>query len=418
MPRQLRLVLLVITAACGNDVAHTDGPIEPAGPPVYYGGVQKIINENCVECHSASADRLAPFSLATYEDARLAAVEWPISFAVTNRTMPPYYAPDDGSCQTYHDTKWLSDAEIEQLVAWTSGERLAGDPAASIAPPAPRPDLARVDHTFDIGAKAGSYLPDTVKSDDYRCFVVDGIAAERFATGAHVRPGNPTVVHHVILYTLDTAAAEADVVARDQADPGNGYACDGGPTETGATFLVGWAPGQQATIFPAGTGIRIAGGRRMVIQMHYNVANGDGGTDRTTIDLMLENQVANEALMISVRGNVDLAPGQPDVVATGTRRLPTAVPAGRVWGGAMHMHQRGIAADVSVQRSSNSCLLDLQGWSFHWQHTYWYEAPVPIAGGDTLEINCHYDTSDDTTRVTWGEATTDEMCVAYMYISR
>ncbi len=417
MPRHLALCLLVVAAACGNDVATPDAPV--AGPLAYYGGVQKIINENCVECHSDDPDRLAPFSLATYEAARLAAVEWPMAFAVMNRTMPPYYAPDDGSCQTYHDTKWLSDPEIEQLVGWINGERLEGDPAATIAPPGPKPGLARVDRTFDIGAIAGgAYLPDTVKSDDYRCFVVDGIPTERFAVGAHVHPGNLTVAHHAILYTLDSAATEAEIVARDQADPGPGYACDGGPTAEGATFLVGWVPGQQATIFPAGTGIRVAANRKMVIQMHYNVANSDGGTDRTTIDLMFENAVAKEAQMVAVRGNVDLPPRDPDAVATGTRRIPTALPSGQVWGGAMHMHQRGTGATVSVQRASNSCLLELTGWSFHWQHTYWYEAPVPVSGGDTLEINCHYDTSNDSTRVIWGEETTDEMCIAYMYISR
>jgi hypothetical protein len=62
-------------------------------------------------------------------------------------------------------------------------------------------------------------------------------------------------------------------------------------------------------------------------------------------------------------------------------------------------------------------MLDLDGWSFHWQHFYWYAAPFTINKGETLRVTCHYDTSADTTNVTWGEGTGDEMCLAYLYVS-
>src|SRR6185503_277208 len=139
----------------------------------------------------------------------------------------------------------------------------------SVAPPPPPGGLAQVDHTFDLG----SYSPNTAVSDDYECFVVDALGADKFVIGAHVHPGNLTVAHHVIVFSLD-ATAEADVLARQAAAGGGAYRCDGGPTDQGnAAFLIGWAPGNQATLFPQNTGIKIDGTRKFVVQMHYNSAN-------------------------------------------------------------------------------------------------------------------------------------------------
>lgn len=385
---------------------------------VYYGEVQRILQDNCVDCHSASADRLAPFSLATYEDAAAAARNTPMAYAVLHRTMPPYYATNDGSCQSF-TTKWLSDADLETLVAWVNGDQAQGDPAQSVTPPPPTASLPAVDATLDIGF---DYQPDRALADDYRCFVVDALGTtptERFVTGAHVRPGNLTVAHHVILFTLDSDAAEADAVARDAADPGPGFHCSaGGPVDSGATFLVGWAPGNGAQLFPTGTGIPVVGNRKMVVQMHYNLAAGDGKTDRTHIDLDLADSVTARGAMVSVRADVNLPARTPDALASGSRRLPTTLGKLRVWGAALHMHQRGIGAAVAVAGSQNACLADLDQWSFHWQHYYPYTAPVTVNGGDNLTVTCHFDTSNDASAVRWGEGSADEMCIAYLYVSQ
>ncbi|MBK7533860.1 MAG: hypothetical protein IPI49_00525 [Myxococcales bacterium] len=401
----------LVTSACGSS--------EPAAPvPVYYGEVQRILQESCVECHSDSPDRLAPFSLASYEDAVAAAQTTPIAFAVLHRTMPPYYAQNDGSCQTF-TSKWLSEEDLQTLVTWVNGERAAGDPARSLPPPTPAPPLPAVDATLDIG---GDYTPDPRVSDDYRCFVVDALgssAAEKFVTGAHVSPSNFTVAHHAILFSLDSAQAEADALARDAADPALGYRCSSsGPTESGATFLIGWAPGNQAQLFPAGTGIPVVGNRKLVVQMHYNLATSDGKPDRTRIDLDLADTVASRGAMVAVRGDVNLPARTPDATASGTRRLPTNLGKLRVWGAALHMHQRGIGAEVSVAGSQPACLAKLEQWSFHWQHYYPYVNAVPVAGGDTFSVTCHFDTSNDATPVRWGEGSADEMCLAYLYVSQ
>ncbi len=404
-------LLVLFAIGCGND--HAAEPPDPGAEPVYYGEVDRILDANCVECHSNDPDRLAPFSLEGYDAAAAAAETAGIAFAVMNRAMPPYYAKNDGTCQTFHDTKWLTDDEIDTLVRWSNGAHLAGDPQP--APPRPtQAELPQVDHTLDIGA---DYLPKG-PADDYRCFVIDPASpTDQFLTGVHVRPGNATVVHHVIVFTLNDAAAQTAIEAADAADPGPGYECTGGAGD-GTNFLTGWAPGGAATLFPPDTGLLVPGGRKLVIQMHYNSQNANGLPDRTQVDLDLAASVKKRAAIIGVRADVDLPPREVDVTAVGSLALNVQnVASARVWGGAIHMHTRGIAADVHVQQASDTCLLDLANWDFHWQHFYWYQQPVTVNRGDTLKVTCHYDTSDDTQRVTWGEKTTDEMCIAYLYIS-
>ena len=402
--------LLLVLAACGNDTAAE--PPDPGPEPVYYGEVETILRENCVECHSNDPDRLAPFSLEGLENAQIAAESTPIAFAVTNRQMPPYFAKNDGSCQTFHDTKWLTDAQIDTLVRWVNGDKLAGEPVAPPPPPSPK-TMPNIDKTIDIGT---SFMP-TAPADEFRCFLVDPLAAtDQYLTAVHVRPGNATIVHHVVVYTINDAAAQAALEAEDAKDSLAGYPCSGGPG-TATNFLTGWAPGGGVTLFPADTGLLVPGGRKLVIQMHYNSANANGQPDRTAIDLDLAANVAKRAAIVGVFGDINLPPRQVDALAKGSLTIALGnVQTFRVWGGLIHMHTRGTEAEVHLSRN-NTCMLDLDAWSFHWQQMYWYEQPFTVNKGESLEVTCHYDTSNDTTNVHFGEGTGDEMCIAYFYIS-
>jgi hypothetical protein len=415
--RNALLACLLLTA-CGQDVAPTgdDDPAPTPGvEPVFYGEVQRIFNDNCVSCHSEDPDRLAPFALVKYEDAVAAATDFPMAYDVMNRVMPPFYADQNGDCGSFRDAHWLTDTELDTLTAWINGSKLEGNVADSVAPPPPPGGLPQVDHTVDTKM---SFVIPTDKPDTFACFVVDPIGANKFVIGAHVKPGNLTVAHHVILFTLDQAA-ETDALAKQAAAGGGAYRCDAGPTQAGnAKFLVGWVPGNQATVFPPNTGIRVDGARKMVVQMHYNTTHGDGRPDRTTIDLDLADSVQTPGQMIMISGAVNLAPHDTDATAEGSVTLPNAVSSARVWGSGVHMHQRGTAAKLTVANDNDRCMMDLVNWSFHWQHFYWFEEPVVLGGGDTVKLTCHYDTTDDTQNIGFCETTDCEMCIQYAYVTQ
>ena len=47
-------------------------------------------------------------------------------------------------------------------------------------------------------------------TDDYRCFLLDpGLTAKSVVTGINVLPGNPDVVHHVILFRVPPTRSRA-----------------------------------------------------------------------------------------------------------------------------------------------------------------------------------------------------------------
>jgi hypothetical protein len=60
-------------------------------------------------------------------------------------------------------------------------------------------------------------------------------------------------------------------------------------------------------------------------------------------------------------------------------------------------------------------MVDVPHWDFHWQDLYFYDEPIEVHAGDTMKLTCSYDTVGQTQTTTFGEGTTDEMCIAFLY---
>jgi len=105
---------------------------------------------------------------------------------------------------------------------------------------------------------AQAYTPDAKLSDDYRCFLIDpAMGSDTFVTGYRIRPGQPRLVHHVILFVIGREQL-ALAQSRDGRDGRPGWPCFGGPGLSGNPADIGaplgfWVPGTQGTDFPPGT---------------------------------------------------------------------------------------------------------------------------------------------------------------------
>ena len=65
--------------------------------------------------------------------------------------------------------------------------------------------------------------PTGVGTDDYRCFLLDPkVTQDSFVTGFNVKPGNPNVVHHVILFRVPPDRI-AEAKAKDAETKGQGW---------------------------------------------------------------------------------------------------------------------------------------------------------------------------------------------------
>ncbi len=135
--------------------------------------------------------------------------------------------------------------------------------------------------TLTMDADYTPSAPNGVGTDDYRCFLLDPhLTKDTWLTGTNVLPGNPSVVHHVILFQVPPdKVAEAESL--DAETPDEGWTCFGGSGLSGeftnlddASWLGAWAPGGKESLTKDGYGVKLAPGSRMIMQVHYNLLAG------------------------------------------------------------------------------------------------------------------------------------------------
>ena len=378
--------------------------------PTYSKDIAPILWKNCAGCHRPG--EIGPFSLLTYRDAAKRARF--LAEITASRRMPPW-KPEPGF-GAFHDERRLSDREIQTIADWVEAGWPEGD--ANDLPPAPKfpegwqlgtPDLVlRVPEPFHIPAGG---------RDLYRCFVIPiPTDSNRTVAAVEFRPGNRRVVHHALLFLDHTGAARA----KDESDPGPGYASFGGPGILPTGGLGGWAPGAMPRFLPDGVGKFLRKGSDLVLQIHYH-PDGKPETDQSVVGVYFTRTPARTIVGgIAVRTrNLDIPAGAPRYHATAqSEPLPVDV---RAIGIAPHMHYIGKEMKVVAQAPDGKTtpLIWIKDWDFNWQGQYQFRSPVPLAKGSVIKLDAYYDNSAENPRnpsrppkrVRWGEQTTDEMCL-------
>lgn len=257
----------------------------------YYEHVQPIIAGRCTTCHREGG--IGPFTLSSYEE--VYALKDLVAEVVEHRTMPPFL-PTPG-CREYTFDPSLSHAQMDVIRDWTDRGAPAGDPNLSPEPQLPSfPAVPQFDTSLEMPE---GYTPQ-IRPDDYRCFVLDWPSTEtRYITGFGAEPGDERVVHHIVAYHATPELADA-AIALDAAEDGPGYTCFGGPLLgdgiAGQTpWLGAWAPGGNGSKYPAGTGLPIEPGSKVVVQVHYNTLAVDPVPDRTKVRFETADTVAKPA---------------------------------------------------------------------------------------------------------------------------
>lgn len=404
------LMTLSLLAACGEDKGDTS-----TSDVVYTRDIKPMTDAHCATCHVDGG--IAPFPLTTYDEVSSMAAA--ANAAIQGGRMPPWKADDD--CNSYlYDTS-LSEEQKALFDAWATGGAPEGDPADEGPPEAlDLGSLSRVDATFTLEEP---FTP-VQEPDDYRCFVFDWDQGDTFVTGMQVDPGEARVVHHVIAFSL-TADQLDEARALDEAEGGYGYPCFGGPGIAGGTdWLGGWVPGAQGRDFPEGTGIAMEEGGGLVLQIHYNTNTAGALPDQSSVSFRLDEDVAAPARVVKVLDTgwvlgttpMEIAAGDPDATASYTLTAPADL---LVYQAGLHMHELGQSARIwtTAADGEETCLMSVPDWDFHWQGSVALEEPVRISRGDTVSIECHWDNSEGTSSVSWGEATTDEMCLGTAYLT-
>lgn len=415
--------LLAACSASGDPAPRGDAAVlEDGGRSLtYHRDLRPIVARHCLACHRSNG--IAGFSLdgysllRTFGSAARAAVE--------ERRMPPWMPSP--SCRGYRSERVLSDAEIAAFGAWIDGGMIEGDPSDFVPPdldlpPDPGPP------TVVLGSERPYASPPM--TDDYRCFpLAQRFDRETFLRGTRVVPDQPEVVHHVLIYLVPSEQS-ALIDSLDAAEPGPGYTCFGGPGAGTPRTVGAWVPGSPPAFMAADTAIRIAPGSRLVMQIHYNTIFSEPTADQTQVALWLDEVTPSWLIDVRPLANLgidiqpgDAASGQSRTFQNNSERAWTIAAVGP------HMHLLGsrITARALDPGGTETCLIDIPRWDFHWQQSYVFREgeTVTVPPGGSVRLDCTYDNSAGNQpvvngerlaprEVTWGEGTLDEMCLLFM----
>ncbi len=333
-----------------------------------------------------------------------------------------------------------------------------------------------------IAVPGGSYTPNPPPgaTDDYRCFLLNPrLARDAFVTGVEVLPGNAEVAHHAIVYRVEPAQVRA-ARQKDRSDAGTGWSCFGGPdlpspdgaigALDSAPWVAAWAPGGEGGGFRPGLGIPLVRGSRVVLQMHYNTRAGDG-PDATQVRLRITPGTTDlkslETVLLPAPVELPCAPGQVGPLcdreravldlmsrfgpaagarvgglgvlcgpASGPRPGPTqtcdrpVTEPMTIYGAAGHMHLLGRSIQITLNPGTarERTILDVPQYNFDDQGSRPLRPGVKVRAGDVLRVQCTHDAAlrdllpelagAAPRYVTWGEGTTDEMCLGILLVSR
>jgi hypothetical protein len=318
-------------------------------------------------------------------------------------------------------------------------------------------------------------------TDDYRCFLLDtGVPEDRFITGVRFVPDNAAVVHHAILYRVRPEQIPA-AQQRDADAPGQGWSCFGGPdlpsvggnavrSLDSAPWLAAWAPGGREARYPEGTGVFLEKGSSVILQVHYNLLAGQG-PDTTSVKLRTvpgdSDLRALETMLLPAPVELPCLPDEQgplcdrDAAVEDTIERFGGESLRTIWGlqlicdgdlvepragatqscthtveqpvtvyasaGHMHLLGREISIVANAGTPRETTLLDIETWDFDNQGARPLAQPFEMDAGDTLTVTCTHDATlreklpalqgSDPRYITWGEGTTDEMCLGILTVA-
>jgi hypothetical protein len=373
------------------------------------------------------------------------------------KTMPPWPASTKYG-GPFVNQRVLPEADIAKLKAWVDAGCPEGDPKD--APPARefasdwplgKPDvILTMPQNYELSAEG---------NDEFRVFVLKTeFGEDRYIRAVDFKPGNRKVVHHIIA-GIDDSGRARELDAKDEKP---GYEAIGGFGEGVPLrgFLPIWTPGAVPRYQPEGSGYFLPAKADVLIQMHYH-KSGKPETDATQVGLYL----SDKPLQKQVRTGFlfpDISAEEQDKLTTKFRaaflagKRPTleeifqdvlVIPAGEknyeIKGSAKnpqmmsrpltrdilltsvmpHMHWLGkdftFRAILPDKNAAPIELIKIDRWNFNWQGTYAFEKPIRLPKGTYFEMEAHFDNSDSNPAnpshppkvVTWGEQTTNEMCI-------
>jgi hypothetical protein len=280
---------------------------------------------------------------------------------------------------------------------------------------------------------------------EYKYFEVPtNFTEDKWVRAFEVRPGNRSVVHHVIVFarTPPKPAPEGEKPAQNggaqkprregpfsfapgmeepkneaveaaKRSPNNDRPAPKGGI---GAFVAAFAPGQAVRTYAEGTAIKLPAGATLIFQMHYT-ASGKATTDRSKVGLVFANEPPRQEVIIAAlqNANFTLPAGAPEVRVDAEMTLNRDM---TVWSMLPHTHVRGKRwhLEATYPDGRTETILDVPRYDFNWQTDYVFKQPLKLPKGTKVRTSAWYDNSaanksnpDPGVDVHWGDQTWQEM---------
>ncbi len=377
----------------------------PTPPSISYAlDVAPIVQRRCIACHSPG--NIAPHSYTRFED--LASRANSIRASLLTRRMAPWHA--DAEYGAWSNDVALTPLESATLHAWAKAgaPRGAGtDPiAAATTAAATTWPLGTPDLILTIPRQS---IPATGKVDYVYVTLAVPIDRERWLRAAVVRPGNPKVVHHSLVFE----GTLFDVLAAAGGQGG---------------FFAGYVPGLAQTWYPPGTGKRLRKDAALTLQMHYT-PTGAPETDETQIGLYFTDTAPARELQTRsayspiIPINTISIPARAREYLREASFTPSSARDVMLYELSPHMHYRGkwFRYEAQYPDGTSETLLNVPQYDFNWQSGYRFSEPKRLPAGTVIRARGSFDNSaqnpfnpNPNVIVRGGDQTDDEMFIGYI----
>lgn len=318
-------------------------------------------------------------------------------------------------------------------------------------------------------------------TDDYRCFLMDPkVTQDSLITSVKFIPQQRILFHHAILFQVSAKDLPEAITLDNNGEgwPCFGGIGSGASFSSFLTspWLSSWAPGRDVDVMPTGFGTPFHKGDRIVMQVHYNLLLRQLGmtvTDQSKVEItavpakgsklrtLYGDMVAAPVELACPTGvagelcdrgksltdlarrtsqasafesaGINLMCGQsafkptPSTTSTCDKRIMQNE---LVVKATPHMHLLGTSLKLILNPGTpgEKIILNRPKYNFDDQSPTVLKSPIALKAGDTVRVVCTFDPNLRTILpalkklapryVTWGEGSSDEMCLGVMGVAR
>lgn len=314
-------------------------------------------------------------------------------------------------------------------------------------------------------------------TDDYRCFLIDpSVKQDSLITSVKFLPQRKVLWHHAILFQVGSKDL-AEAIKLDNNGTGWPCFGGTGMGSSFASFLTSpwlssWAPGRDTDVMPTGYATPFKKGDRLIMQVHYNLLLATMGmkiADQSKVEIT--TVPAKNSTLKTLYGDMVAAPVELACPAGVTgdlcdrgkslTDLGIRTSAGSAFEAAglnllcgqsafkptpsttstcdkkitqneivikatphMHLLGRSLKLVLNPGTPGEKTILDRPNYNFDDQSPTLLKQPIALKAGDTVRVTCTFDPKLRSVLpalsklppryVTWGEGSSDEMCLGVM----